>query len=99
MLISGRDARDQLGDSSPKECFGLDLFRHKRRLRIRIHIWQNIHGDVADRQPSRARVFEAASSCPDSEGIAPARTLLEGQHLLQSATNQLLDYCSTACTV
>ena len=63
MLISGRDARDQLGDSSPKEGLGLDLYGHKSRLRI--HIRQNILGDVGDRRPSRARVFEAASSCPD----------------------------------
>lgn len=65
MLISGRDARNQLGDSSPKEGLGLDLYGHKRRLGIHIHIRQNILGDVGDHRPSRARVFEAASSCPD----------------------------------
>ena len=26
MLVSGRDARDQLSDSSPKEGLGLDLY-------------------------------------------------------------------------
>jgi hypothetical protein len=66
VLVPGRDTRHQLSDSSPKEGLGLDLYGHKRHVRIHRFIFrQHILGDVGDRRPSKARVFEAASSCPD----------------------------------
>jgi hypothetical protein len=61
VFISRRDTRYQLGHGPLEEGLGLDLWGHKRRLRIQIR--QNIHEVVEDRLQSEAREFEAVVSC------------------------------------
>ena len=88
MLISRRNARHEFCDGSSEEGLGLDLCEHKSRLRIQIR--QSILEVAGDHRLSKARVFEAASSCLGGEGTIPARTLLEGPHLLQSMTESAM---------
>jgi hypothetical protein len=63
VFISRRDTRYQLRHGPLEKGLGLDLWGHKKRLRIQIR--QNIREVVEDRLQSEAREFEAVASCLD----------------------------------
>jgi hypothetical protein len=63
VFISRRDTRHQLRHGPLEEGLGLDLWGHKRRLRMQIRL--DIHEVVEDRPQSKAREFEAVASCLD----------------------------------